>query len=383
MSKLSRRNFIKLGAGSALALSTTNLLNNCSSDENGVDPDPEPNPEINAYVSAVKGNNLSNMTRDAIDAVGGMSSIVDAGDKVFVKPNFVNFPWAQTNNCFINGECTKPEILIAIADECLKAGASEVIIGDGSHLSTFDWQYAVTFDRTTNLVQEAQRLSSQYSGSVTLACLESDSPGWTNIPTSNYLGMISVSNLVTNADKVISVPVAKTHSWAQLTLALKNFIGIISCAEHGELIDNSWWNRSALDHSTPAAIGQIYLDIVKVIKPALSVIDFSYGVEGNGPNLGHGGHTVNVRDRIGSHLILASTDIMAADATAARVMSHNIGSIAQLTMGAEMGLGEINLNSIELLGEKLDDIKMAWLPASLQSSSSLRKAKCPFYGKFH
>jgi uncharacterized protein (DUF362 family) len=75
-------------------------------------------------------------------------------------------------------------------------------------------------------VKEAGRLNSLYDGKVTLAFLETNSPAWVEIPSSTSLNKIAISSLVVNADKVISIPVAKTHSWAQLTLASKNFVGI-------------------------------------------------------------------------------------------------------------------------------------------------------------
>jgi len=323
---------------------------------------------INATVAAIRGNNLDAMTRDALEAIGGMGKIVNEGETVFIKPNFVNFPWARTNHCFANGECTKPEILIAVAEECLKAGASEVIIGEGSHLPTFDWQYATTLDGSTNLVREAARLSSAYSGKVSLACLEDDSPAWDEVASRTYLGKIAVSSLVTRADRVISIPVAKTHSWAQLTLALKNFIGVTPLDRYAAWVNNSYWDRGkVLDHSSPQAIGQIYLDIVNGVKPDLAIIDFSIGVEGDGPTLDHGGRTVNMKNRLGSWLILASTDLMAADATAARIMSHKVASIKQLGIGFDMGLGEIREASIEIVGAKLDDLRVAWQPATLKN----------------
>ena len=256
--------------------------------------------------------------------------------------------------------------VIAVTEECLKAGASEVIIGDGSHLPTFEWQYAITLDGSKNLSNEATRLSSLYDGKVTLACLENDSPAWIDIPSVTSLNHIAISSLVASADKVISIPVAKTHSWAQLTLALKNFIGITPLSRYAQLIDNTWWNRGTFDHSSPQAIAQVYLDIVKSIKPDLSIIDFSIGVEGDGPTLDYGGSTVNTIDRLGSWAIIASTDIMAADATAARMMSHDTEKIRQLTIGFNMELGEIREQYIEILGEKLDNLRMPWKPATLK-----------------
>lgn len=367
MQKITRREFLKASASTAVALGAPWVLTSCKVKK----PDQGPSQkigaqEINAQVAAIRGDDLKSMTRDALDALGGLQTVVNKGETVFIKPNFVSFPWAQYNNCFHMGECTKPEIIIAVTEECLKAGAQEVIIGDGSHLPRFDWEYAITLDGSTDLVKEAGRLSSLYDGNVTLACLETDSPCWVEVPSDTPLEKIAISSLVANADKVISIPTAKTHSWAQLSLALKNFIGITPLSRYAQLIDNTWWNRGTFDHSSPQAIAQVYLDIVKSIKPDLSIIDFSIGLEGDGPTVDLGGATLDMKERLGSWAIIASRDIMAADATAARIMSHDTDEVKHLGMGFEMGLGEIREESIELLGEKLDDLRVAWRPARLK-----------------
>jgi len=367
MKKITRREFLKASAGTVVALGTPWVLTSCIDRRSDREPSQKIGAqEINAQVAAIRGDDLNSMTRDAIDALGGIQTVVNEGETVFIKPNFVSFPWAQYNDCFHRGECTKPEIIIAVTEECLKAGAGEVIIGDGSHLPRFDWQYAITLDGSTNLVKEAERLSSLYDGEVTLACLETDSPAWVEVPSKTSLNKIAISSLVANADKVISIPVAKTHSWAQLSLAQKNFIGITPLSRYAQLIDNTWWNRGTFDHSSPQAIAQVYLDIVKGIRPALSIVDFSIGLEGDGPTVDLGGTTLNVKERLGSWALIASRDIMAADATAARIMSHDTRRVKHLAMGFEMGLGEIREESIELLGEKLDDLRVPWKPARMK-----------------
>jgi uncharacterized protein (DUF362 family) len=279
----------------------------------------------------------------------------------------VTLPWAQYNNCFRLGECTKPEIIIVVIEECLKAGASEVIVGDGSQLYSFDWSYAITLDGSTNLMREAERLSAQYDKKVTLACLENDSPGFVDVPSRTYLETISIADMVIDADRVISIPVAKTHSWAQLTLGLKNFVGVTSMKRYAAWVNDSYWDRGkVLDHSTPEAISRIFLDVVEAVKPDLTIIDFSIGIEGDGPTSGSGGITVDMRNRLGSWLLIASTDIMAADSTAARIMNHDTRQIKQFEIGYEMGLGQIHEHSIEMLGEKLDDLRVEWTPATLR-----------------
>ncbi len=64
--------------------------------------------------------------------------------------------------------------------------------------------------------------------------------------------------------------------------------------------------------------------------------------------------------------MIASTDLMAADATAARIMSHDTGKVRHLTMGFEMGLGEIEEKAIEIVGEKLDSLRVDWKPARMK-----------------
>lgn len=240
--KMKRRKFIKTSIGTAVILSTPSLFLNCK-EKGSIQEIPQ---KINARVAAVKGNNLDSMTRDAVDALGGMKAVVKEGETVFIKPNFVSFPWAQ------------------------------------------------------------------------------------------------------------------------LTLAMKNFIGITPLSRYAQLVNNTWRNRGTFDHRSPQAIAQVYLDIVKNIKPDLSIIDFSIGIEGDGPTRDYGATTLNMKDRLGSWAVIASKDILAAEATAARIMKHNVRKIKQLTMGFDMELGEIREESIAVIGEKLDNLRVNWKPASLK-----------------
>lgn len=365
MNEAPRRDFLKAGVGAVVAVASPWPVTAGRASAQGAPR------KAKAKVAAVRGDRLGSMTRDAIDALGGMRAVVTKGETVFLKPNLATFPWARHNHCFRVGECTKPEIIIAVAEECLKAGAAKVIVGEGSHLPRFDWRHAITLDGGTNLVKEAKRLSASYRGKVALACLETDSPRWVTVPSRTRLRKIAISSLAADADKVISLPVAKTHSWAQLTLALKTFIGITPLSRYAQLIDNTWWNRGTFDHSSPQAIAQVYLDIVKALRPALSIIDLSIGLEGDGPARGHGGVTVDMKKRLGSWAVVASRDIMAADATAARIMSHDPRRVKQLTMGFAMGLGEIRAESIEVVGEKLHSLRVPWKPARIKG----RKAR--------
>jgi uncharacterized protein (DUF362 family) len=317
-------------------------------------------------VAAVRGTDLADMTRSALAALGGIETVVHDGETVFIKPNMVTLPWsARDYNPFLLGECTKPEIVLAVAEECLRAGAREVIVGDGSQMPRFDWSGAVTLDGETNLRREVTRLNARYRGQVRLVCLDADTTEWVEIPTGISLGKVVVSSLVTRADRVISIPVAKTHRWAHLTLALKNFIGITPLARYG-WTGTSETTRVLLhrNDATPHGFGRLLVDIASAVRPHLSIIDFSIGMEANGPSQSTGGRTVDMRTRLGSWLVLASTDPVAADATAARVMDLETPFAPDiLTMARDAGLGVLCASSIELLGARLDDLRMRWAPA--------------------
>jgi uncharacterized protein (DUF362 family) len=365
MHRLTRRDFLRLGAGAAVALGAPQILTGCGGEK--LSPKATPTPGPTARVAAVRGEDLHAMTREALEAMGGAQKIVNEGETVFIKPNMVMLPFVPSiGDRFLAGECTKPEIVIAVAEECLRAGAAEVIVGDGAQMPTFDWTLATTLDGSTNLAAEAERLGSKYGRKVTLACLDTDSPEWVEVPTSTYIEKVAISSLIAQADRVISIPVMKTHQWAQLTLSLKNFVGVTPLERYGWKGASTMWSRVLLDHSSPEAIAQLYLDIVSAVKPDLAIIDASIGVEGNGPSATEGnGLTVNMKERLGSWLLLASTDLVAADATAARIMSQDVAEVKAVLMGHEMGLGEMREDSIEIIGERLDNLRVDWLPAEL------------------
>ena len=328
-------------------------------------------------VHAVTGLDLGSMTRRALDALGGIHTVVREGETVFIKPNMVTLPWAGSGDVFASGECTKPEILVAVAEACLQAGAREVMIGDGSHARELPWRLASTLDHSTNLVAETERLTRAYGRPASVASLEADSPEWVEVPSTTYLGPISVSSLVAHADRVISVPVAKTHSSAQLTLSLKNFVGIAPLWRYGDLPNGIPDRGVGFDHSSPGAIAAIYLDMAAGVRPDLALVDFSIGVEGNGPNLSHGGRTVNVRHRLGTYLLLASTDLVAADTVSAWIMSHDPGQVVQLGMAHARGMGEARMERIQVSGPPLRDLRMSWAPAQPRTMMTTARSACP------
>jgi uncharacterized protein (DUF362 family) len=356
MHRITRRDLLKSGANATLALGASQLITGCG----GHTPPFAPTEE-SSRVAAIRGTDLYAMTREALAVFGGVEAIVSPGETVFIKPNFSTAGFLPVDGV-ANGSCTKPDIVVALAEECLRVGAGKVIIGDGGQARTFSWEELHTLDGSTNLSEEARRLNAAYPGKLQLACLIADSPEWDAIPSPyTNLGEIHVSSLVSRADKVISVPVLKTHIMTRVTASLKNFVGVTSTDEYGFGTPS----RMKL-HNAIGGIEQCFLDICSAIKPDFAIIDVSVCGEGNGPTIIPGlmGATVDMKDRLGDWLLLASNDLTAADATAARVISQDASRVEHLTMAYDQGLGQIREDLIEVVGASLDDLRVEWQPAA-------------------
>jgi len=306
----------------------------------------------------IEGGDLEAMTRQAIDALGGIDRIVDPGDKVLIKPNFAALSrWSSDRNTITNGQCTKPEIVLAVADECLKAGASQVIIGEAGQDLFARWEVAVGLQGETSLLKGVARLNELYGLKVSLEWLNNSTSRWVIVPSRTEFGQIAVSSFVIDADKVISIPVLKTNHSCAVTISIKSFMGVTPIWLYGS-------PRIKL-HQCDMGVGQCFLDVVKGIQPDLAIVDASIGAEGNAPRVAPGeGLTVDVREHLGSWLMVAGSDLVAVDSTATRIIGHEPLYVKHLREAFAQGMGELREEHIKLVGTKLPDVRMDWLPSS-------------------
>jgi uncharacterized protein (DUF362 family) len=119
---------------------------------------------------------------------------------------------------------------------------------------------------------------------------------------------------------------------------------------------------------SPLEFNRFPQDIALAVKPALAVIDFSVGMEGDGPSSSSGGLALDVSSRLGDWMVLASTDLAAADATAARIMSQDEARIEEIFgMARAAGLGAMRPDEITLVGGTLGALRIPWAPARLKN----------------
>jgi uncharacterized protein (DUF362 family) len=128
-----------------------------------------------------------------------------------------------------------------------------------------------------------------------------------------------------DANVIINVPIAKHHSLARLTLGMKNLMGLIQ-------------NRGQFHFN----LGQRIADLTSLLRPKLTIVDAVRILLNHGPT---GGDLGDVKV---TNTIIASHDIVAADAYAATLFGLTGSDIPATRAGAQMGLGTMDLESINV-----------------------------------
>jgi len=139
------------------------------------------------------------------------------------------------------------------------------------------------------------------------------------LPKARSLTSARVTKHFLEADAVVNMPVAKHHSGATLTMAMKNWMGAVE--------DRRFWHRNNLH--------QCIADFSTFIKPAWTIIDATRIMMDKGPQ--GPAKTLKTPD-----LLVVSKDQVAADAYAATLFHDDPRTVKYLALAEEMGMGVIN-----------------------------------------
>ena len=265
-----------------------------------------------AYLAVARGAGAdpAELTRRAIAALGGIERFVKPGADVIVKPNICNAyhgpEYASTTN---------PDVVAAIVALCLGAGAKRVRVMDfpfgGSPQASYE---------TSGIAAAVKAAGGEMEAMNRLKFRK------TALPQGKVLRSSNVYGDILDADTVINVPIAKNHGSATLTLGMKNLMGVIQ------------------DRNTLHAIGlhQAIADLNSAVKPQLTIVDAIRILTANGPT---GGSLDDVK-RLDT--IIASADVVAADAYATGLFGMKPADVKYIKLGAEMGLGTMDLGNIRI-----------------------------------
>jgi uncharacterized protein (DUF362 family) len=307
---MKRRDFIKKTAGATLASTTALVFGNLNTLFAMQNP---PAGETYDMVAVMNGE-PELMFDKAIASMGGMETFVKKGQTVVVKPNI---GW-DTN--VARAANTNPKLVKRIIEQCYNAGASEVYVFD---YTCDEWTKCYTNSEIEPMAKEAGAKvitgnSEKYYRPVT-------------IPDGVSLKEAKVHELILDTDVFINVPILKHHSSADLSIAMKNLMGVIW--------DRRFWHRNDLH--------QCIADFTTYCKPDLNVIDAYRVMMQNGPR------GVSESDVVTYKTQILATNIVAADAAAAKVFGSDPIDIPYIAKASEMGVGTYDLSKLNINRIKL------------------------------
>ena len=263
---------------------------------------------------AVMGGEPAEMFRKGIEELGGIKQFIKPGYKVVVKPNI---GWDKTPELAGN---TNPELVSEIIKQCFDAGAKEVVVFDHT---CDDWIKSYK----NSGIEEAAKAA---GASVVPAHLESYYKT-VELPQGKKLTETKVHEAILNCDAWINVPILKNHGGANLTISMKNYMGIV-------------WDRRYFHQND---LQQCIADVCTLPKkPVLNVVDAYRVLHSNGPR---GRSEADVALTKG---LFISQDIVAVDTAAARffnqVREMPLETVGHLAHGEALQLGTMSLDKLNV-----------------------------------
>lgn len=260
------------------------------------------------------GGSLQDTVRRGID----LFRLDVKGKRILLKPNLVEFDPKGAIN-------THPAVIEATITAFKTLGAREVIVAEGPGHRR-DNEYLLVASGLYDVIKEHRiRYVDLNTDDIRLTKLKSN---FTNFK------QLYLPETLYNADLLVSMPKLKTHHWAGVTLSLKNMFGVVPGSVYG-------WPKNALHWA--GIVGSI-LDINSSLPlPRFAIVDGIVGMEGNGPLQG--------QEKKSGVLILGD-DLVAVDATAARLMKLEPRKVKYLDLAAAF-LGNLGYEEIEQIGENL------------------------------
>lgn len=310
-------------------------------------------------------------------------------DHVIIKPNLVSHKHQLPS--------THADTFSAALDAVFAAGAKRVTVAEGASDATAGFArfgyHRVAIGRPVSFFD-----------------INRDETDWTTIQTTGVGGSINtarVSATLANSECRVSLAIAKTHVTSILTLSLKNMLSSLHPSDrvlmHGqragadglpgwkraivELLkrDNAialaatrslglargvrqWlWDRGEADSSrslapkelaflrTVQAMNHNLVELARRVKPHIAVVDGFVAMHREGPR--HGSPI-----KLGT--VIAGTDAVAVDAVAAAIMGFDPRQIGYLVYAERAGLGTIDLDRINIVGDPIASVRRACVPHS-------------------
>jgi uncharacterized protein (DUF362 family) len=311
MTKFRRREFLKTGlmAGGAVMLSSqlagSEMLSKSLAGANP--PSAFENPDI----ATISGDDLQSNIPKLLAALGGIGKFVSSGQTVGI---LANSPWKNP------GFYTNPDVVLVVADLCLKAGAKKVICLKSAGKDY--WERGQLYEKLNPVIEGLSFGTDKVE--VTL-------PGGVSLKKAEVYKELS------EVDVFISIPVAKHHNGTNYSGNLKGMMGASSSGTNRHMHSP----EGDYTYNETEYLAQCIADLCLVRKPDLCVIDAIECATGNGP--AGPGPTVKPGK------IIAGRDPLATDVYAAGLIGFSIDDVLTFKKAYEHKLGETDLSKLKIL----------------------------------
>jgi uncharacterized protein (DUF362 family) len=277
-----------------------------------------------ASVAVVHGRDIERSVREALDLIGGVERLDVLGKSVLLKPNIVSGALSPAT--------TNPKVVAAVAKILYESGARRVLVGD---MSAF-----IKLPTRRNMENTFIKTMAEEAGAELIPFEEG---GWVSveIPGGQYLKKVCVTEILYKVDRVISLPVIKTHRSAVYSIALKNVVGTTHFWQRPYLIDRGHWQ-------------EVIAELNLVWCPDLHIVDGTRVMVEEGPWEGRTAEP---------NLIIATGDRIAADVVGLGVLKHysplsqikevDVWEQRQVKRAIELSLGVKGGGEIDLLEGEL------------------------------
>lgn len=307
---MNRRDFLKGALAAGVGLSLTGLPLPLFHEKRGMLAFGAESGELPDIV-AVRNGLPETMFDRGIASMGGMGRFVKQGQSVVIKPNV---SWDVGTDHAGN---TNPALINRIVRHCFEAGAAKVTVVDH------------TIEHWKSCYENSGIGAAAREAGAVIAPAETERYYHKTDVNGQTLKEALVHEAIIEADVLVNVPVLKHHGGAGMTAGIKNFMGAV-------------WDRRFY-HAR--GLQQCIADFLFVRKPDLTIVDAYRVLTKNGPR------SRSLSDVKMMKMQILSTDVVAADASAARLLGRDAADYAHIKIAANMGFGEIDPS--KLVGRRI------------------------------
>ena len=265
-------------------------------------------PSRKGKMCIITGVDRSKTIRRAFDALGGIETYIQKGDRVLLK---VNAAFATPP---ILSATTNPQLVAEVTHLCYKAGASTVVVTDNpinDPASSFALTGIGEAAKSTGAKVLVPRKSFFQPTTVFAGVLIQDWP----ILWEPFRGI----------NKVIGIAPVKDHHRSSASMTMKNWYGLLG-------------GRRNIFHQD---IHTIITELAMMVKPTLVILDGTTAMMTNGPTGG------SLSDLKQTNTMIVSTDQVAADAFGSTLLGKTVADLPYIAKAEAAGLGTTDYESLK------------------------------------